>query len=85
MSQYGVARDQRMADATSVRRNNTEQNLALQLEGFFFVCVTERQAWVGAGFASRRRGGRKNNARSSRNFHGMWEYKTEEGIQATWI
>ena len=46
--QYGVARDQRMADATSVRRNNTNTQ-APQLEGSF--AVTTRQAWRGTGFA----------------------------------
>ena len=56
--QYGVARDQRMADATSVRRNNTNTQ-APQLEGSF--AVTTRQAWRGTGFAPRGRGGRFNN------------------------
>ena len=61
MRQYGVARDQRMADATSVRRNNTQAQAA-QLEGSFAVMA--RQAWRGTGFAPRGRGGRSDHNRA---------------------
>ena len=63
MRQYGVARDQRMADATSVRRNNTQAQAA-QLEGSFAVTARARHAWRGTGFAPQGRGGRSDHNRA---------------------
>ena len=59
MRQYGVARDQRLADATSIRRN-VQQHNDQHSEGTF--AVTTRQAFRGSGFSARGRGGRFNNA-----------------------
>ena len=50
MRQYGVARDQRMADATSIRRN-VQQQQDQRSEGSF--AVTTRQAFRGTGFSNR--------------------------------
>ena len=55
MRQYGVARDQRLADATSIRRNVLQQQ-DQRSEGSF--AVTTRQAFRGTGFSNRGRGGR---------------------------